>query len=379
MVSYELNLGNRLVQMRQFFTFLTILALLISSVFTGSVNAVEVTPWKFKGDKKWTTLNGKGSPRPVSYAETTVDDDTLSILYDKEYRQWYLQFEYIADGKLVHSNNKKPEFFVRTRDNSNSGRYDTDHVISNEAKVYYNKPGKPQYVIMPISRVDLPHLKVNFNIGVGYYLAAGCAELIEGECIDLGEFRTYLFSGDNASEAISAIERSNNQTVTRATTIQSREERIKEQKENDKIAQILKWYQGDWAQVTPKGPLLGGCDVQHEIDFDQFPKLMQQGKFFGYTFKGMMAISSLGATSHDHLYFSTGYDTGAFGSKKFAPTKKIILFTSQGKQFYRIRLGSEIPGIPYKRVIETDGKFLRLVAWDTNGKDVDPLYFARCE
>ena len=345
------------------------------------IQSAEVTPWKFMGSKDWRVLTG--SSIKTDYAQTSVDDDKLSIFYAKDSRTWYIQFTYIDNRKLIHSDQKKPEIFVRTAEQNQSGRYDSDHLIQNKATVFYNQPGKPQYVIMPFEPKELRYIKVGLRIGVGYYVSSGCTEVLKGECLDLGEYRTYLFSGRQIENAISQIEKRNNLKITKPISQSQRNKQFKIQKGNEKMAQMLKWYQGDWAQVNRSGPMYNGCNTSREIDYDQFPNLMQKGRFLGYRFDGVLAISALGATTHDHFYISSGYpglhNNGSLIIDLNAETKKIPLFTEETKEFYRIRLGAEIPGIPYKRIIDTDGKVLRFSAWDTKGKEVEPLFFIRCE
>lgn len=357
------------------------LGIAFCSIFYSALSlSAQVNYLEYKGQKQWYTLTGQ--PIKVTYAETSVNDDSLSIIYDAAAEQWYLEFKYIGNKKLTHSKSKRPEFFVRTIENKNSGRYDSDHVMNNNAKVFYNDPGKPQYVIIPIDKNDLRYLKVNLDIGAGYYLSS-CVEVIKGECLDLGEWTTYLFPGKNASQVITAIEKKHNLSVSKVVSLKARKDELRQKKENDKIRNILKWYQGDWAQVTPEGPLFNGCNINRTIDFDSYPNLMQKGSFLGSRFKGVLAISALGKTEPDHLYFSSGY-TGIQNSKSLildlsAETKKVPLFLEQGGSHFRLRLGSEIPGIPYKRIIDTDGKSIRLSAWDTGGKKVEPLYFLPCK
>ena len=369
--------------MPDYFQSVKILFVLVMMVAASDSYSVEVKNWSFKGHKNWTQLHGRNIP--VDYAEASVSDEKLAVLYDKQDRQWYLQFTYIGKRQLTHSKNKQPEFFVRTLKNAGSGRFDSDYVIKGEAKVFFNDPGKPQYLIMKVAPSDLPYLKVGLDIGAGYYLTDKCSSFIEGgRCIDFGEFRTYLFPGANITKAISEIERRNGLSVSKPISMKQRKAEFSQQKSNAKIAKIIQWYEGDWAEVISSGPVFGGCDRLRKIDYDRFPNLMQKGRFLGSKFQGILAISALGATSHDHIYVSSAYskdswNEGLVQGLEGTETKKISVFVEDGKEFTRLRLGDEIRGISYKRIIETDGETLRLIAWDTGGKKVRPLYFIRCK
>lgn len=346
-------------------------------IFTASLaHAAEVKPWEYKGTKNWYDLTGQ--PITVSYAETQVDDDKISVLYAPASKSWYIQFSYISEYMLV---DKQPEFFVRTTDTDDSGRYASDYLIQKDASIFNNTPGKPHFIIMPLAREDLAAIKTDLNIGASFYVSDKVS-VIEGETLDLGRNISYLFLGTNASTAIAAIEQANNLSTVRANSAADRKAHQQKLQEDSKNIQLLQWYEGNWAETTPNGTMRwGGCDAKHEIDYDRFSNLVQRNKFL-VQFNGILAISANGGTKPDEIHISTAYNR--VKNDMLAPmftsadTKRIPLIIEDGDQFVRLRLGTEVPGIPYKRIIDYENDMLKFVAYDTHGEDVAPIYFKRC-
>ncbi len=346
-------------------------------IFTASLaHAAEVKPWEYKGTKNWYDLTGQ--PITVSYAETQVDDDKISVLYAPASKSWYIQFSYISEYMLV---DKQPEFFVRTTDTDDSGRYASDYLIQKDASIFNNTPGKPHFIIMPLAREDLAAIKTDLNIGASFYVSDKVS-VIEGETLDLGRNISYLFLGTNASTAIAAIERANNLSTVRANSAADRKAHQQKLQEDSKNIQLLQWYEGDWAEANASGTMRwGGCEGYRKIDYDRFPNLVQRNKFL-VKFNGIMAISANGGTKPDEIYISTAYNQVKndilASTYSDADTKRIPVFIEEGAQFIELRLGTTIPGIPYKRIIYYENDMLKLVAYDTKGADAAPVYFKRC-
>lgn len=356
--------------------FLTLTVSLVSL----SAYAVTVKDWEYKQSMTWRGLVKSGIS--VDYAEAQVDDDKISIIYDKEKNRWYFQFTYI-DTRILTG--KQPEFFIRTNKDLGSGRYSSDYVIKNKADVFYNTPGKPQLIIMQISTKDIAAIKAGFELGVGYY-TSNKVTWAEGKApVELGSYKSYLFPGKGSVQAIEKIEIRNKLPVIRAQSRKELDEHFEKIKQIDQNRKLLEWYQGDWAEVTANGQPIGrSCQTTSEIvDINELPDLMQRGRFLGKWHKGALAIS--GRNSSDHLYISSAYSNKYRDpSDKFnlvhkgSETRKIPLFIEQGKDYMRLRLGSEIPGIKYKRIIDFHNGLLKLVAYDTGGKEAKIRYFKRC-
>ena len=344
--------------------------------------------WTFKGQKQWYLPDGRSFA--ADYAEQAVGDDRLTLLFDRETRRWLMLFTYNGDKTLYHSTSKAPELFVRTLDSSGRGRYDSDYLISHRPETFTNGAHQPQFVVIGIEPQDLRYLKVGLDLGMSYYAEDKCVTVVEGKsCIQLPAHTTYLFAGTNLADVITEIETRNGLAVSKPIPQSQREGNLRDQREHEKTAQHIHWFEGDWMQVTQSGPLHGGCDALHEIDYDQFPNLTQRNRAVGGKHNGVLAISASGSTAHDHLIISSAFpgirglaqgNSLLIGATGPSQTRRIPVFVEQGSgPHVHLRLGEEIPGFAYRMLIETNGKAMRLVPADAAGTASEPLYFLRCD
>lgn len=351
-----------------------ILLALTALIFTtAAAHAVEVKNWAYKGTMNWYDLNGAAVP--ISYAETSVDDDRLRVLYAPQFKRWYIEFLCIGQRQFV---DRQPEFYVRTKKNQTQGRYNTDYLIKAPAVI---RNGNPAYIIMELNREDLAALKTEMDMGTGYF-TSNRVEAISGAAQDIGEYRTYGFPGSGAASAIATIEKEHGLSAVRAHSASEQKQRHAQMAQDEKNKQLLKWYEGEYAETNSLGvPLYRGCQALFNIDTERYPNMYRKNQYVG-DFDGVMAITSQGGTKPDHIYISTGYQSmqdHPYGTMHpMAETAKIPLFVEDGKQYMRLRLGKLVPGIPYKRMIDFENDLLKFVAYDEGSSFAPPRYFKRC-
>lgn len=157
-----------------------LLSITISSIIiTITASAVVVKDWEYKG------VTNKNTKAASYSAQTSVNDDSLSIKYfvlDKKYLLW---FEF-KDKQILKPG--RAEFFIRTKAVSGNGRgrYSSDYVFEGKVTVQPNTQGRTQFIVAKLTYNDIQAIKKHSgnNIGVGYFNQDNL-------------WRTYRFSGEN--------------------------------------------------------------------------------------------------------------------------------------------------------------------------------------
>ena len=153
--------------MRQF-----LLTSLLSLVFMATQAASDVRNWEYIG------IQNPGTLAEAFVAETSIDDDSLRLLYFTEDQTYYLWFEYYGEMPFSDKFVEESEFFMRTRiEPKLSGRYDSDYVFSGRTVTQPDRnPAMPQIVVVALTDSDIEALRAyekNQIIGVGYFLSSG--------------------------------------------------------------------------------------------------------------------------------------------------------------------------------------------------------------
>lgn len=122
-----------------------------------------------------------------SFAATaSVTDDTLSILYFPVDDAFYIWFTNNGNQSFSQLHSNRAEIFIRTKDVSGSGRYESDYVLNGWTVAQPDKdPNMPQFVVTKLSPEDIRALKQfgGNDIGAGYFIG--------------DDWVTYLFPGKN--------------------------------------------------------------------------------------------------------------------------------------------------------------------------------------
>ncbi len=150
---------------------LTLAAMFIAGVLASSAGA-EVRDWEYYG------LKNEGTISEQYLAQTSIDDDSLSLVYFMEDQAFYLWFEYRGETAFSEKLVDESEFFMRTRvEPELSGRYDSDYVFSGQTVTQPDiNTAMPQIVVIRLSPNDIEALRAyeeNNIIGVGYFLSTG--------------------------------------------------------------------------------------------------------------------------------------------------------------------------------------------------------------
>lgn len=168
----------------------TLLVALVLLVHTGA-RAAEVRDWEYVG------LQNPGTVAEGIVARTSVDDDTLELIYFTNDNTFALWFTYRGDVTFSQANAQRAEVFMRTRDEGSlTGRVESDYVFRGKTVAQPDSdPGSEQFVVTLLTEDDvsaLYHYEKNGIIGVGYF--------IEGEL-----WRTYSLTSKGVWAAFERV------------------------------------------------------------------------------------------------------------------------------------------------------------------------------
>lgn len=174
------------------------IALIVSiavSVLLNSASATEVKTWEYLGREN------VGTVADTHTAATSVDDDSLSILYFPVDDAFYLWFTYNGDQSFSQKHYERAEIFIRTREVSGHGRYESDYVFTGWTVAQPNKdPHMPQFVVTKLNPEDVEALKKfdGNDIGAGYFVG--------------DVWKTYLFPGKDLWQSFEQLVAAANST-----------------------------------------------------------------------------------------------------------------------------------------------------------------------
>ncbi len=126
-----------------------------------------VQNWSYKGRKN------PGTVAESYEASASVDDDVMSLLYFPNDEAFYLWFTYNGSESFSQEHAKRAEIFIRTRDISGSGRYESDYVFKGYTTAQPDSdPTQPQFVVAKLQPEDIRALRLydGHQIGAGYFL-----------------------------------------------------------------------------------------------------------------------------------------------------------------------------------------------------------------
>lgn len=156
----------------------------------------------------------------------------------------------------------------------------------------------------------------------------------------------------------------------------------------------IEWLQGNWGEVSESGePLRGACRAKQNLEPDFVGKLKQKvdhrEKKMHRRYPGLLAFSTMGSTSPNSVFISSGYpdivaNEGSLIQTYYsgkATTKEIAIFLKPEGDFISYYMIGKIPGISYDRkVVPISNNQFKLVTTDKDYSDymARELFFVRC-
>lgn len=139
-----------------------------------------VRTWEYRG-----RIND-GTKADGYEATASVNDDSMSILYFSADDQFYLWFTYNGNYSFSQKHSHRAEIFIRTKEVSGGGRYDSDYVIAGRTVAQPDRdPAMPQFVVAKLLPEDIRALQQydGNDIGAGYFVG--------------DDWKTFRFPGKN--------------------------------------------------------------------------------------------------------------------------------------------------------------------------------------
>lgn len=126
-----------------------------------------VQHWTYRGQKN------VGTVAESFEAATSVDDDVMSLLYFPHDDAFSLWFTLTGNQVLSNKHALRAEIFIRTRQVSGGGRFESDYVFKGKTVAQPDaNPAQPQFVVAKLTADDIRALRQydGMDIGAGYFI-----------------------------------------------------------------------------------------------------------------------------------------------------------------------------------------------------------------
>ncbi len=151
--------------------------------------------WTYRGTMTWDHPDGRRFSAAV--ADTRYNDDSLSILRNRNDNRWYIVFTYCRD---VRFGTGIPYFFIQTKPPSAPAAERKRLHLEGETRIFQRRDRKTKYIVAQLTKTDRALLRQRSGnyIGVAYSLAGSTGS---------SSSRTYVFYGAGLSRVLSRISR----------------------------------------------------------------------------------------------------------------------------------------------------------------------------
>ncbi len=126
-----------------------------------------VQHWTYRGQRN------AGTVAEAYEASASVDDDIMSLVYFPVDDAFSLWFTYNGTQSFSQKHAQRAEIFIRTREVSGGGRYESDYVFKGRTVAQPDHdPTQPQFVVTKLVPEDIRALRLHDgnDIGAGFFI-----------------------------------------------------------------------------------------------------------------------------------------------------------------------------------------------------------------